>query len=393
MSRLHHPNIVQFYGVHYESGSDIPILIMEYLPMSLTKYLEQNEIIPNHIKNSILLDVSHGLLYLHTQTPPIIHRDLTANNVLLTSNMKAKITDFGVSCMFEPEFAKHYMRMSTCPGNQLYMPPEALKSDYKETSDNFDKLDVFSFGVLILHVYTQQWPTPTGTFDEHNMPRTEVQRRQHLLDQVENDTMRLLAMECLCNQPQYRPHTSDLKRRIDNQQPYDDDQQPYDDDQQLYDDDQQSFDDQKPYDDDQQPYDDDQQPYDDDQQPYDDDQQSFDDQQPYDDDQQPYDDDQQPYDDDQQPYDDDQQSFDDQQPYDDDQQLYDDDQQPYDDDQQPYDDDQQSFDDQQPYDDDQQPYDDDQQPYDDDQQSFDDQQPYDDDQQSFDDQQPYDDDQ
>ena len=66
---------------------------MECLPMSLTNYLEQNKIILNHIKNSILLDVSHGLLYLHTQTPPIIHCDLTANNVLLTSDMKAKITD------------------------------------------------------------------------------------------------------------------------------------------------------------------------------------------------------------------------------------------------------------------------------------------------------------
>ena len=64
---------------------NIPILIMECLPMSLINYLEQNKIIPNHIKNSILLDVSLGLLYLHTQTPHIIHCDLTANNVLLTS--------------------------------------------------------------------------------------------------------------------------------------------------------------------------------------------------------------------------------------------------------------------------------------------------------------------
>ena len=215
MSQLHHPNIVQFLGVHYKSGSDIPILIMERLPMSLTNYLEQNKMIPNHIKNSILLDVSHGLLYLHTQTPPILHRDLTANNVLVTSDMKAKITDFGVSRVFEPDPVKHYMRMSTCPGTMVYMPPEVQKSDCKETSDNFDKLDVFSFGVLILHVFTQQWPQPTGAFNEHNMPRTEVQRRQHLLDKVEDDTMKQLAMECLHNMPQYRPHTLDLIRTIE----------------------------------------------------------------------------------------------------------------------------------------------------------------------------------
>ena len=85
--------------------------------MSLTNYLEQNKIIPNHIKKSILLDVSHGLLYLHTQTPPIIHCDLTANNVLLTSDMKAKITDFGVSRIFELDHVKFYVKMTICPDN------------------------------------------------------------------------------------------------------------------------------------------------------------------------------------------------------------------------------------------------------------------------------------
>ena len=180
--------------------------------MSLTNYLEQNEIIPNHIKNSILLDVSLGLLYLHTQTPPIIHCDLTVSNVLLTSDMEAKITDFGMSCVFDPEDGEHYMRISTCPGHHLYMPPEALQSDYTVTSDNFDKLDVFSFGVLILHVYTQQWPQP---FDEHKLTKTEVQRRQHLLDKVDSNVMKQLAMECLHNLPESRPHTDDLVKHFE----------------------------------------------------------------------------------------------------------------------------------------------------------------------------------
>ena len=215
MSQLHHPNIVQFLGVHYKSGSDVPILVMECLPMSLSKCLEQYKIIPNYIKNSILLDVSLGLLYLHQLTPPIVHRDLTANNILLTSDMKAKITDLGVSRIFEPKNAKYYMRMSNCPGTLVYMPPETQKSTYKETSDNFDKLDVFSFGVLILHVCTQEWPEPDDPFDENNMPRTEVQRRQHLLDKMEDCvTLKQLAEQCLCNRPASRPHTIDLMRKI-----------------------------------------------------------------------------------------------------------------------------------------------------------------------------------
>ena len=101
--------------------------------MSLTNYLEQNKIIPNHIKNSILLDVSHGLLYLHTQTPPILHCDLTASNVLLTSDIKAKIVDFGVSHTFEPDPTKYYIKVSEIPGNHFCMPPKVLKDGYKIT--------------------------------------------------------------------------------------------------------------------------------------------------------------------------------------------------------------------------------------------------------------------
>ena len=67
--------------------------------------------IPNHIKNSILLDVSLGLLYLHKQTPPIVHRDLTANNVLLTSGLKAKISDVGIVPIVEPQLMKQYILM------------------------------------------------------------------------------------------------------------------------------------------------------------------------------------------------------------------------------------------------------------------------------------------
>ena len=217
MSKLCHENLVQFLGIYYMPGSDLPILVMEHLPMSLTKYLKNEETIPNHIKNSILFDVSEGLQYLHTQRPPIIHRDLTANNVLLTSEKRAKIADFGVSCYFKVESEKDYMKQTACPGTILYMPPESLASDskYKATRDNFDKLDVFSFGVLILHVYTQKWPEPDDLFDEHNHPRNEVQRRQHLLDKVNSAILKKLAIQCLNNQPQSRPYTLEICQKIE----------------------------------------------------------------------------------------------------------------------------------------------------------------------------------
>ena len=93
LSQVRHPNIVQFLGVHFQQGVRVPILVMEYLPTNLTSCIEQYGILPKEIGYSILYDVALGLCYLHGQTPPIIHRDLSSNNVLLTANMTAKISD------------------------------------------------------------------------------------------------------------------------------------------------------------------------------------------------------------------------------------------------------------------------------------------------------------
>ena len=96
-SKLRHPHIVQFLGVCHFPGSRLPSLVMERLETNLHEMLETTPNLPLDIKRSILLDVARGLLYLHSQSPPIIHRDLTARNVLLNSAMVAKIADLGVA--------------------------------------------------------------------------------------------------------------------------------------------------------------------------------------------------------------------------------------------------------------------------------------------------------
>uniref|UniRef100_A0A1X7UBI1 Protein kinase domain-containing protein n=2 Tax=Amphimedon queenslandica TaxID=400682 RepID=A0A1X7UBI1_AMPQE len=152
-SQQRHPNIVQLIGVYYPPRSQLPMLVMEYLPLSLTQCLEREEL-PLQMKYSILLDVAKGLCYLHGKRPPIVHRDLTANNVLLTSSYSAKISDLGVSRLADT-FKKDHL--TTAPGNAMVMPPEAL-----EDNPVYDhKLDVFSYGCLILHVLTGQLPKPT----------------------------------------------------------------------------------------------------------------------------------------------------------------------------------------------------------------------------------------
>ncbi len=102
LSRLYHPNIVEFIGVHFgpENKPGAISLIMEQMHTDLDKFLDvkNHPVIPISIKTSILLDVSYGLLYLHTMKPEsIVHRDLTARNILLSKHLKAKIADLGVA--------------------------------------------------------------------------------------------------------------------------------------------------------------------------------------------------------------------------------------------------------------------------------------------------------
>jgi len=124
---------------------------MERLRTDLASLLEDNfakEItIPLSIKLSILLDVSYGLLYLHTHTPTIIHRDLTAPNILVTNDMRAKIADLGVSKLLDPH-TRAAKSLTRGPGTFVYMPPEALREKHL-TATNW-----ISFHLGILY-YTQ----------------------------------------------------------------------------------------------------------------------------------------------------------------------------------------------------------------------------------------------
>ena len=151
MSDLRHPNIALFIGICFFPGSKVPILVMERLEESLDDLLETVPNIPFTLKLSILMDVARGLSYLHKHEPVIIHRDLTAKNVLLTSSLVAKITDLGNSRIVNIQPGQLAQTMSRNPGTLVYMPPEALFSG----SRYGPSLDVFSFGQLSLFVGLQ----------------------------------------------------------------------------------------------------------------------------------------------------------------------------------------------------------------------------------------------
>ena len=150
MGGIRHPHIVQFLGLCYLEGSALPVLVMEQLDRSLDDLLETSPGLPLPLKQSLLTDVAQGLLYLHTHNPPIIHRDLSARNVLLTSSLVAKISDLGNARIINLHPGQ-LARLTRIPGTLSYMPPEACD----DPPQYGPQLDIFSFGHLALFTLTQ----------------------------------------------------------------------------------------------------------------------------------------------------------------------------------------------------------------------------------------------
>ena len=220
LSKLDHQNVVKFVGVHFspEDRSDVT-LIMERLDMDLDKFLDpdQRPNIDTYTKLSILLDVSSGLLHLHTQlAKPIIHRDLTAGNVLLTEDFKrAKIADLGVSKLIDHHLHRAATR-TACPGTLAYMPPEALTDKPKYDTP----LDVFSFGQLSLYVALQQFPRvyelpPDQLIIACQLGEVAIHKRKKWLDMLPEDhCLRDLILSCLRDDPSERPSTERLNVKM-----------------------------------------------------------------------------------------------------------------------------------------------------------------------------------
>ena len=196
LSQLDHPNIVKFVGVHFSSSdhSDMSI-IMERLFTDLEKFLDPYESPDIHLntKLSILLDVSAGLIYLHTRLKtPYVHGELIAANVLLTEDLRqAKIADLGVSKLLEETVGveSHGIALS-------YLPPEAFSKHPKYSTP----LDIFSFGHLTLYVSLQEFPDLTVS------RKKQAVNCKMWIDQLSSDhCLRELILSCLKDKPEKRP--------------------------------------------------------------------------------------------------------------------------------------------------------------------------------------------
>ncbi|XP_065913272.1 uncharacterized protein [Dysidea avara] len=202
-SQIHHPNVVQLLGIHYPtSEAKLPWLVMEMMDTGLTGFLEKykQHKIPHYFKLSILVDVSRGLEFLHSQD--IIHGHLSSNEVLLTNHFVAKIADLGVA-----KFIRKYLGDMQPRFASFFMPPGSV------TTPQYDKpVDVFSLGCVACHVMSHQWPEPKDVVSKDmSIIPTEIQKRMEYIQPYADSSLGRLMQSCLVDNPVERSNITVIR--------------------------------------------------------------------------------------------------------------------------------------------------------------------------------------
>ena len=221
MSSVRHPNIVQYLGTCQDRDSQLPVLLMELLDSSLTKYLEtSNKPISYHVQVDLCFDIALiAIAYLHSNG--IIHRDLSGKNVLIMAGSRAKVTDFGMSKLVGASSRISRRSLTKCPGTEVYMPPEAFIEPPVYTK----KLDCFSFGVLVIQTLTRLFPDPgprtrqvpflASPSGQLEMPVIDTERRKQHIDRIPPAHPLLpIAKECLQYNQDDRPSAQQLCEQL-----------------------------------------------------------------------------------------------------------------------------------------------------------------------------------
>jgi len=207
--RVRHPNIVLFYGVTVIHGGSLGLVLEWVAGGDYSAYVlgrhksgeyERDLRSPATLPEvKLLQDIARGLSYLHSQTPPVLHRDLKPKNVLVeaTKPPKAKLTDFGLSLLM-PEGREVRARA----GTKSYMAPE-VRDGYPYGVP----ADLFSFGcVLVFTVTALSPPQAVATLASQDLSANASGTKQLPLV--------VLAMTCMRKDPATRPSAAEALSRL-----------------------------------------------------------------------------------------------------------------------------------------------------------------------------------
>ncbi|XP_053679249.1 uncharacterized protein LOC128730240 [Anopheles nili] len=205
LKKLQHPNIVRFYN-YWEAAptagnkkKNIVLVTELMLSGTLKSYLRRFKKINPKVLKSWCRQILKGLHFLHSRTPPIIHRDLKCDNIFITGTTgSVKIGDLGLATLKNRSFAKSVI------GTPEFMAPEMYEEHYDEA------VDVYAFGMCMLEMATSEYP-----YNECNTPAQIYKKvtsgvKPASLEKVENPEVREIIERCIHDKKEGRPTCKEL---------------------------------------------------------------------------------------------------------------------------------------------------------------------------------------
>ncbi|XP_077642161.1 serine/threonine-protein kinase WNK2 isoform X2 [Lonchura striata] len=199
---LQHPNIVRFYDF-WESCAKAKrciVLVTELMTSGTLKtYLKRFKVMKPKVLRSWCRQILKGLLFLHTRTPPIIHRDLKCDNIFITGPTgSVKIGDLGLATLKRASFAKSVI------GTPEFMAPEMYEEHYDES------VDVYAFGMCMLEMATSEYPYSECQNAAQIYRKVTCGIKPASFEKVTDPEIKEIIGECICKNKEERYEIKDL---------------------------------------------------------------------------------------------------------------------------------------------------------------------------------------
>ncbi|XP_075883105.1 serine/threonine-protein kinase WNK2 isoform X8 [Nelusetta ayraudi] len=199
---LQHPNIVRFYDF-WESplkGKKCIVLVTELMTSGTLKtYLKRFKVMKPKVLRSWCRQILKGLHFLHTRTPPIIHRDLKCDNIFITGPTgSVKIGDLGLATLKAASFAKSVI------GTPEFMAPEMYEEHYDEA------VDVYAFGMCMLEMASSEYPYSECQNAAQIYRKVTSGVKPASYNKVMDPEIKEIIGECICQKKEERYSIKDL---------------------------------------------------------------------------------------------------------------------------------------------------------------------------------------
>lgn len=188
LKTLKHKNIIKFYHSWVDTETrNLNFLTEIFTSGTLRQYRKRHRRIDIRAIKNWSRQILRGLLYLHSQDPPIIHRDLKCDNIFINGNQgEVKIGDLGLAAILHQAHAAH-----SVIGTPEFMAPELYEEEYTEL------VDIYSFGMCLLEMTTGEYPYSECSNAAQIYKKVTLGKKPAALNKVKNSDLRRFVEKCI----------------------------------------------------------------------------------------------------------------------------------------------------------------------------------------------------